>query len=49
VSRATPPDAGRALARAIAGARFCELPASHLSNLEAPGEFNAELLGFLAE
>jgi 3-oxoadipate enol-lactonase len=46
---ATPPDEGRALARAIAGARFCELPASHLSNLEAPAEFNAELLRFLAE
>jgi len=45
---ATPPDEGRALARAIAGARFCELPASHLSNLEAPEAFNAELVRFLA-
>ena len=46
---ATTPDDGRALARAIAGARFCELPASHLSNLEAPAEFGAELFRFLAE
>ena len=46
---ATTPDEGRALARAIAGGRFCELEAAHLSNLEAPAEFNAELVRFLAE
>jgi 3-oxoadipate enol-lactonase len=45
---ATTPDEGRALARAIAGARFCELPASHLSNLEAPEAFSAELVRLLA-
>ena len=46
---ATPPDEGRSLARRIAGAGFCELPASHLSNLEAPVEFGAELLRFLSD
>jgi len=44
---ATPPAEGRAIAAAIPGARFVELPAAHLSNLEAPHEFNAALLGFL--
>ncbi len=45
---ATPPAAGRALAAAISGSRYVELPASHLSNLEAEAAFTAELLAFLA-
>ena len=39
---------GRAIADAIPGARFVELPAAHISNVEAADRFNAELLGFLA-
>ncbi|HEY7410404.1 MAG TPA: 3-oxoadipate enol-lactonase [Vicinamibacteria bacterium] len=45
--RATPPADGKALAEAIPDARYVELPAAHLSNLEAPERFTAELLGFL--
>jgi 3-oxoadipate enol-lactonase len=45
---ATPPADGRALATAISGARYVELPSSHLSNLEAEASFTAELLAFLA-
>lgn len=45
---ATPPADGRALAEAIPGARYVELPAAHLSNLEAAAAFTAELNGFLA-
>jgi 3-oxoadipate enol-lactonase len=45
---ATPPAEGRAIAAGIPGARYVELPAAHLSNLEAPEAFNAALLGFLA-
>ena len=45
---ATPPADGRALAAAISGARYVELSASHLSNLEAEAAFTAELLAFLA-
>lgn len=44
---ATPPDQGRALAAAIPGARYLELDAAHLSNIEAAGEFTAALLEFL--
>jgi 3-oxoadipate enol-lactonase len=44
---ATPPADGRALADAIVGARYVELEASHLSNIEASGEFTAELSAFL--
>jgi 3-oxoadipate enol-lactonase len=44
---ATPPAEARAVADLIAGARYLELPASHLSNLEAPAEFNRELTRFL--
>lgn len=45
---ATPAADGRALAGSIPGAAFVELPASHLSNLEASASFNAELVRFLA-
>ena len=44
---ATPAADGRALAAAIRGARYVELAASHLSNLEAEAAFTAELVGFL--
>ncbi len=44
---ATPPADGRALAEAIAGARYLELEAAHLSTREAAPQFTAELLAFL--
>ena len=44
---ATPPEQGRALATAIPGARYLELDAAHLSNIEAAGAFTAALLEFL--
>jgi 3-oxoadipate enol-lactonase len=46
---ATPPADGRALVAAIPRARYLELVASHLSNLEAEGSFTAELLVFLSD
>jgi 3-oxoadipate enol-lactonase len=44
----TSPDEGKYLADNIAGAKYVELPAAHLSNVEAPAEFNAAVLQFLA-
>jgi 3-oxoadipate enol-lactonase len=44
---ATPPAAGRAVAERIKGAKYVELPAAHLSNIEQPERFTAEVLGFL--
>ncbi len=44
----TPPEVGKFLAAGIAGARYLELPAAHLSSVEAAEGFNAALLGFLA-
>jgi 3-oxoadipate enol-lactonase len=44
---ATPPADGQAIASAVAGARYVELPAAHLSNIEAAAAFNTELIGFL--
>jgi 3-oxoadipate enol-lactonase len=46
---ATSPAEGRAVADAIRGARYVELEASHLSNLEAPSDFTSALSGFLAQ
>ena len=43
----TTPDDGRVLAENIAGGRFVELPAAHLSNTEAAAAFNTALLEFL--
>jgi 3-oxoadipate enol-lactonase len=43
---ATPAD-GRYLMENIRGARYVELDAAHLSNIEARVEFNATLEGFL--
>src|SRR6266404_3580503 len=44
---ATPPEGGRFLAQQIPGARFVELDAAHLSNIEAQDRFNNELAAFL--
>jgi len=44
---ATPPDGGRFLAQQIPGARYVELNAAHLSNIEAQDRFNIELAAFL--
>lgn len=46
---ATPPAEGRTIAQCIPGARYVELPAAHLSNIEAQADFNAALLRFLEE
>jgi 3-oxoadipate enol-lactonase len=43
----TPPSEGRLFAERIAGAQYKELPASHLSNIEAAEAFTMELLNFL--
>jgi 3-oxoadipate enol-lactonase len=45
---ANPPAEGRAFAARIPGARVVELDAAHISNVEAPEQFTAELVGFLA-
>jgi len=44
---ATPPADGRFLAEHLRGAKYAELPAAHLSNIEAREDFNRELLAFL--
>ena len=44
---ATSPADGRFLAGRITGARYVELPAAHLSNVEKPQAFNAALTDFL--
>ena len=44
---ATPAADGRAMAQRIPGARYVELEASHLCNVESAERFNAELVGFL--
>jgi 3-oxoadipate enol-lactonase len=44
---ATPPADGRAIAERIRGARYVELDAAHISNVEAAQRFTAEVLGFL--
>lgn len=43
----TPPADGRWVAGQIPGARYAELPAAHLSNVEAAALFNAEVSQFL--
>jgi 3-oxoadipate enol-lactonase len=43
----TPPAEGRFLAKGIPGAQYAELPTAHLSNVEAPAQFTAELIRFL--
>jgi 3-oxoadipate enol-lactonase len=44
---ATTPADGHYLADQIAGARYVELNAAHLSNIEVPGSFNSEVSSFL--
>lgn len=44
----TPPSDGRSLAERIPGARYAELDAAHLSNIEDRDRFNLELANFLA-
>jgi 3-oxoadipate enol-lactonase len=44
----TPPAAGRLVAERIPGARYVELNAAHISNVEAAAEFNQTVLDFLA-
>jgi 3-oxoadipate enol-lactonase len=43
----TPPAEGKWLAEHIAGAQYLELPAAHLSNVEAGAQFNTGVLEFL--
>jgi 3-oxoadipate enol-lactonase len=45
---ATPPAAGQFIAGRIPGARYVELPAAHISNVEVADRFNAAVLDFLA-
>lgn len=45
----TPPQLGRDIADAVPGARYVELDAAHLSNIEQAGAFNAAVLDFLTE
>jgi 3-oxoadipate enol-lactonase len=47
VDQSTPPDDGRYVARHISGARYVELLAPHLSNVEAGPAFTQALLEFL--
>jgi|SRR5579872_521743 len=44
---ATPPTLAQHLCQQIAGAQYAELPAAHLSNIEATAEFNAAVSRFL--
>jgi 3-oxoadipate enol-lactonase len=44
----TPPADGTFLAEKIPGARFIELEAAHLSNIEAATQFNDAVLQFLS-
>jgi len=44
---ATLPADGQFIAGRIAGAQYAELATAHLSNLEAPAKFTAELIRFL--
>jgi 3-oxoadipate enol-lactonase len=45
----TPPADGRFLAERIGNAQYVELPAAHLSNIEAAPAFTQALIGFLSE
>jgi 3-oxoadipate enol-lactonase len=45
---ATPPADGRFLAERIRNAQYVELPAAHLSNIEAAPQFNAAVTDFLS-
>jgi 3-oxoadipate enol-lactonase len=45
---ATPPERGQYIVDRIPGAQKAVLPTAHLSNIEAPDEFNRIVLGFIA-
>jgi 3-oxoadipate enol-lactonase len=45
--KSTPPEGGRYLAQQIPGAKYVELDAAHLSNVELPTQFSEEVLKFL--
>jgi 3-oxoadipate enol-lactonase len=45
---ATPPADGRFLAERIRNAQYVELPAAHLSNIEAAPQFNTAVTDFLS-
>ncbi len=45
--RSTPPEHGELIARSVAGARYVELNAAHLSNWEAAQAFTQRVLNFL--
>src|ERR1700723_139445 len=45
---ATPAADGRFIAEHVSGARYVELDAAHLSNIEAAGRFTVELIQFLS-
>lgn len=46
---ATPPSGGQWLAERIAGARYVELEAAHLSNVEAESAWSETVVGFLSQ
>lgn len=46
---ATPPEQGRLIADRVPGARYVELEAAHLSNIEAADAYNAALSGFIGK
>jgi 3-oxoadipate enol-lactonase len=46
---ATPPEQGRFLAKSIPGAKYVELQAAHLSNVEAADEFSECVVDFLGQ
>jgi len=46
---ATPPAAGRFIAEGVRGARYAELDAAHISNVEAADRFTEAVLGFVAD
>lgn len=47
LDQATPPSQGRAIAEAIRGAAYVELPCAHIPTLESPAAFVEALAGFL--
>lgn len=48
LDQATPPAQGQAIAQAVAGARYMDLPCAHIPTLETPAAFASAVLGFLA-
>jgi 3-oxoadipate enol-lactonase len=45
----TTPAAGQFIAQQIPGARYAELDAAHISNVEAADRFTETVLGFVAD